>query len=258
MVMKCGEKDRNRRYETPNGLARDVERYLHDEPVQACPPSPWYRVRKFVRRHKGPVLAASVIALVLLGGIVGTTTGLVLALAAEGRAVTERDEKEGARRQTRQALNTMTDEVVEDLLGQQVELTDKHRDFLKKVLAYHATFAAAEADDAEGRQSRAQGYFRVGRIRFRLGDYKDAEAAYRDAVAQQQQLVADFPTRPTFQQELANSHARLGDVLSVTNHPEEAEAAFRAAVGLWKQLVADFPTRPEFRQELAHNHTRLG
>src|SRR5262249_30441325 len=51
IVMKCLEKDRNRRYETPNGLARDVERYLHDEPVQACPPSPWYRVRKFVRRH---------------------------------------------------------------------------------------------------------------------------------------------------------------------------------------------------------------
>ena len=45
--MKCLEKDRNRRYETPNSLARDVERYLHDEPVQACPPSTAYRFRKF-------------------------------------------------------------------------------------------------------------------------------------------------------------------------------------------------------------------
>ena len=52
IVMKCLEKDRNRRYETPNSLARDIERYLHDEPVQACPPSTVYRFRKFARRNK--------------------------------------------------------------------------------------------------------------------------------------------------------------------------------------------------------------
>ena len=52
IVMKCLEKDRNRRYETANGLARDIERYLHDEPVQACPPSAAYRFRKFARRNK--------------------------------------------------------------------------------------------------------------------------------------------------------------------------------------------------------------
>src|SRR5262245_21525679 len=53
IVMKCLEKDRNRRYDTASGLARDLERYLHDEPVLACPPSPGYRLRKLVRRHKG-------------------------------------------------------------------------------------------------------------------------------------------------------------------------------------------------------------
>jgi serine/threonine protein kinase/WD40 repeat protein len=52
IVMKCLEKDRNRRYETANGLARDIERYLHDEPVRACPPSAAYRFRKLVRRNK--------------------------------------------------------------------------------------------------------------------------------------------------------------------------------------------------------------
>ena len=52
IVMKCLEKDRNRRYETANGFAADVQRYLNDEPVQACPPSAWYRFRKFARRNK--------------------------------------------------------------------------------------------------------------------------------------------------------------------------------------------------------------
>ncbi len=65
IVMKCLEKDRNRRYETPNSLARDIERYLHDEPVQACPPSIAYRVSKFVRRNKVAVLAASAIVVSL-------------------------------------------------------------------------------------------------------------------------------------------------------------------------------------------------
>jgi serine/threonine protein kinase/WD40 repeat protein/Tfp pilus assembly protein PilF len=52
IVMKCLEKDRNRRYETANGLAGDIQRYLHDEPVHACPPSSAYRFRKLLRRNK--------------------------------------------------------------------------------------------------------------------------------------------------------------------------------------------------------------
>src|SRR5262249_9040293 len=59
IVMKALEKDRNRRYETANGLAMDVQRYLADEPVQACPPSAGYRLRKFARRNKGRLAVAA-------------------------------------------------------------------------------------------------------------------------------------------------------------------------------------------------------
>jgi WD40 repeat protein/serine/threonine protein kinase len=86
IVMKALEKDRGRRYETANGFAADVQRYLADEPVLACPPSASYRLRKFVRRHRGPVLAAAVILLLLLGGIVGTSLGLLQARTSEQRA----------------------------------------------------------------------------------------------------------------------------------------------------------------------------
>ena len=70
IVMKTLEKDRNRRYETPNGLAQDIERYLHDEAVQACPPSAVYRFRKFARRNKARLSVTGLILffLVLLGG----------------------------------------------------------------------------------------------------------------------------------------------------------------------------------------------
>src|SRR5262249_53772176 len=73
IVMKALEKDRNRRYETANSLALDIERYLHDEPVQAGPPSAGYRLRKFVKRNRGPVLAAAVVLLALVAGVIGTT-----------------------------------------------------------------------------------------------------------------------------------------------------------------------------------------
>jgi tetratricopeptide (TPR) repeat protein len=90
IVMKALEKDRNRRYETADGFALDVQRYLADEPVLACPPSAGYRFRKFVRRNKGPLLAASLVVVALVAGAVGTALGLVRALA-------EAQEKEQAR-----------------------------------------------------------------------------------------------------------------------------------------------------------------
>jgi serine/threonine protein kinase/tetratricopeptide (TPR) repeat protein len=89
IVMKALEKDRSRRYETASAFAADVQRYLADESVQACPPSASYRLRKFLRRNKGPVLAVTVVGLALVGGIVGTTWELLRAeraVAAEKTA----------------------------------------------------------------------------------------------------------------------------------------------------------------------------
>jgi serine/threonine protein kinase/WD40 repeat protein len=96
IVMKALDKDRTRRYESASALAADGRRYLGDEPVQACPPSAAYRLRKFVRRHRGPVVAASVVGLALVGGIVGTTWGLIRATGAEAEAVNEGKQKERA------------------------------------------------------------------------------------------------------------------------------------------------------------------
>jgi serine/threonine protein kinase len=69
IVMKALEKDRIRRYQTANSLARDIERYLADEPVEASPPSTSYRLRKFLRRNKPQVAAASFLVLALVAGI---------------------------------------------------------------------------------------------------------------------------------------------------------------------------------------------
>ncbi len=97
VVMKCLEKHRERRYETANGLARDIQRYLADEPVEARPRSARYRLQKFLRRNKGPVIAASLLFVAMLAGITGTTFGLVCAkksAKAERKAKLDAQDKE--------------------------------------------------------------------------------------------------------------------------------------------------------------------
>jgi serine/threonine protein kinase/Flp pilus assembly protein TadD len=257
IVMKALEKSRNRRYETANDFALDLERYLADEPVQACPPSVRYRLQKFMRRNQGPVLAVSIIVVLLIAGIVGTTLGLFQALAAERRTVKERDEKDEAWRQTRRALNTMTDEVVADLQGAQVQLTDRNREFLRKALDYHTGFAVAKANDPEGRHSRAEGFFRVGEIRLYLGELPEAETAFREAIALQKELAAEFPDRRDIRRELGQSYHNLGMLLWPIDRREEAEEAEREAIALARQLTAE-SNEPQYRQDLAKSEASLG
>ncbi len=83
IVMKCLEKDRSRRYETANGLARDLERYLHDEVVEAQPPTAGYRLRKFVRKHRTVLATAATIVLLLVAGVAVSTWQAVRATRAE-------------------------------------------------------------------------------------------------------------------------------------------------------------------------------
>jgi eukaryotic-like serine/threonine-protein kinase len=92
IVMKALEKDRGRRYETANEFAADVLRHLAHEPVLAAPPSQAYRFRKFVRKYRGAVVAASLVVVALLGGIMGTTWGLIQANQAKRTADARGDE----------------------------------------------------------------------------------------------------------------------------------------------------------------------
>ena len=103
IVMKALEKDRNRRYETANGLAADLRRYLDDEPVQACPPSAWYRFGKFARRNKAALSAAGLIAAALLAAV-GTLAVSNVLIARE------RNQKEVALRRARDSAKAAEDQ----------------------------------------------------------------------------------------------------------------------------------------------------
>ena len=110
VVMKALEKERSRRYETANGLAEDIRRHLCDEPVSASPPSVSYRVRKFIRRNRAGVIAATTIAVTLLLGVAGTTGGMFWALAEKKDAIIARQAESEAKQKAMESAARARDE----------------------------------------------------------------------------------------------------------------------------------------------------
>lgn len=114
IVMKALDKDRSRRYETASSFARDIQRYLNDETVEACPPSVGYRLRKFTRKHKTMLGTAAALAIVLLGGIAASLWQAVRATSAESEAKTQRDAaiaSEQIAQEERAKVNKQRDEI---------------------------------------------------------------------------------------------------------------------------------------------------
>ncbi len=109
IVMKALEKNRNRRYETANSMALDLERYLADEPVEACPPSTTYRFRKFAMRNKVAFVTAAIVAVSLVLGTVVSIWQATLARRAEALAQARLESEQEAHQQaTAEAIKATT------------------------------------------------------------------------------------------------------------------------------------------------------
>jgi tetratricopeptide (TPR) repeat protein len=121
IVMKALEKDRNRRYESASALAADVQRYLNDETVTACPPSAGYRLRKYARRNRRALVTAGIVAAALVAASAVSTTQAVRAWDAQHQAEADRDRAEAAERRaaTEASIAQAVNEFLQaDLLGQ--------------------------------------------------------------------------------------------------------------------------------------------
>jgi serine/threonine protein kinase len=138
IVMKALEKDRTRRYETANGLARDLERHLNDQPVVARPPSRLYSFQKAVRRNKTVFAAAAIIVGVLILGVCGSVWEAMRAMAQKRRA-----DEEAAKQE---AINRFLDEMLAS--ADPYELSEQNQ-------ARGANITMQEVLDAASRQVKA-------------------------------------------------------------------------------------------------------
>ena len=110
IVMKALEKPRAHRYQTANALARDVERYLAGDPVEAGPPSAGYRLRKFARKHRAALTTASLFAALLVVGTIVSTWEAIRATRAESAERKEQENTKAALAAEQKALDAQTKE----------------------------------------------------------------------------------------------------------------------------------------------------
>jgi serine/threonine protein kinase/tetratricopeptide (TPR) repeat protein len=258
VVLKTLAKDRNERYATAKELADDVQHYLHDEPVVACPPSVTYRLRKLVRRHKSKVTAAAMMLSLLLAGTAVSTWLAFRATRAERQIGKALAQVTAAQAQTREALDALTDDVVGTLFTKQPELGETEKGFLRKVLGFYEQFTRQSGETAEARFLRAQGYFKVAWLRSLLGEPREAAAGFREAEALLGRLTDEFPDVAEYRHKLGRTEGDLAVELAKQGRDAEAEAAFRTGIDVRTKLVGQFPGELRYRQELASNYGDLG
>lgn len=259
------------RYGSAIALAEDIERFLADEPVAAWHEPLSVRSRRWLRKHRGLAssAAASVlvallavsIGLFIVGGFNRKLAAALVDLSAANDAESKaHDNTRLAQERTRIALNTVTDDVIADLLGKQNQnqLTERERAFLRKVLKFYEQFAASQGATGQARRDQVDGYLRVGKIRQRLGEFKDAEAAYRSALAHCQQLAADDVAAAAYREDVSRIQSNLGTLLSATGRFKDAEAAHRESLAIHKQLAREFPNVTAYRNAVGIGYMNIG
>jgi serine/threonine protein kinase len=282
IVMKTLEKDRNRRYDTASAFAADVQRYLDDESVLACPPSAWYKFRKFSRRNKATlatVTALAVAVLLAVGSLVSAVLVLVVSnrQSKEGQERTQTalivadDQRSRAEENLKLALQAL-DEIfikrAEEEVGakqregklplgpEQLERVD--RKILQKGLSFYERFVQANSTNLLLQGEMGKAYQRAGYLHQLLGQNDKAEIAMRKSIAILERLAQEFPESPEYRRTLVNNYYWLGHVLKATGRREEAETIWCHNLAVTKQLVADFPTVEDYRGHLSASCYALG
>jgi eukaryotic-like serine/threonine-protein kinase len=204
IVMRALEKDRNRRYETAQSLAQDVQRYLAGDAVEASPPGRRYRFGKFVRRNRGAVVAAGLLFVSLVAGLAGTTWGL---LRAERARAAEAERADAEARAVREAA-VQRDRAVE---------AEKH-----------ARLEAATATAVE--QFLQSDLLEAGNPYLRSG--ADPDLKVRDVLRRAaRQIQGRFADQPLVE---AAVRTNLGNALNGVGAPAEAVPHLERALALYR------------------------
>jgi serine/threonine protein kinase len=240
VVMKALEKDRRRRYETANDFAADVMRYLADRPVEAHPPSAWYRFTKYARRHRAMLTAAGLVGAILTLSLVGLSVGLVQIARERNRAVLLQRQAEERARWVLLEVTGMDEEIAGAALRGEVRFEPWQRQFIERVLAILEKYVREFGHDREARYETAVVCLRLGRIQQRLGRSEVAEAHYRRALPLWEALALEFPDNPDCLLYRAGCLMNVGN-LEYDRNPPDGEPYFRRALLLNEQLVDRFP-----------------
>jgi tetratricopeptide (TPR) repeat protein len=265
VVMKCLEKDRARRYDTANGLARDIERYLHDEPVEAGPPGAGYRLRKLAGKHRTALgIAGLFLALLVLAAAVSIWQA-VRATRAEGQALAERDRAEQEKDRAEASFKMARDTV--DRFFTQVGESPKlkaqgmekfRRNLLQNAKDFYERLIREQRDAPEARHDLGLAHLRLARIQQALGDYTAAQTSSEKAIEILRELTRTHLDVAEYQRDLGAAYFGLGAIHFDAGHSDKAELEYQRALAVQERLTRDHPGGAEYQRSLATTHVALG
>jgi serine/threonine protein kinase len=252
IVMKALDKDRNRRYETASAFAQDVERYLHDEPVQACPPSPWYRFRKFARRNRAILTIVGLVAVVLGLATAISTREAVRANEAEGLAE-ERLEKE--KEATQAALHARAESE-----GRRLEVSREKAEKDRALVRVSQEKTRADQNLAQARKAVKDYLTQVAdnRLLKEADFHQMRRELLESALPFYQEFVKQKHDDPELEAERAEAYGDLGFLRQDLGDWEQALVEYEQQRAILERLVVNYPAKPAFRQGLAQGCRNVG
>lgn len=249
IVLKAMEKDFTRRYETARDFAADIQHYLADEPVLACPPSTGYRLRKFARRNKVALAAASLVMAGLLAGIAGLAVSNAMIAQQRNAAEAQREIAEENFRFARDAVDRYFTLASEDALLNE----SLRKGLIDNAVQFYELLAARRGNDPEVLIAAANTRLRLAAMHHRLGNMEEALAVFEKALDMIEDLLTrmpvsseEFRSLPGYYHYWAQPDIR--DTRSVT---DRERAAFQRAVALWHEFADAHPDVAAFRRDLA-------
>jgi serine/threonine protein kinase/tetratricopeptide (TPR) repeat protein len=240
IVTRAMEKDRQRRYPAASELAADIRRHLDDQPVLASPPSPMYRTRKFVRRHKLPVFAAAAVLVVLVAGIVATTWQAAVARRERAEAVAARTLAEARLNDVHALADSMLFEInddVKDLSG-----GTRAREALVRIgEQYLNKETTVTQTDPQRRQELAQAFLAVGDLEggpdeSNLRDVAGARQSYSRSVAILDEAVVSRPQDRQVRHLLTIAYVRQAQLEESALAAKAFGSAIYTFSSSWQQL----------------------
>jgi serine/threonine protein kinase/tetratricopeptide (TPR) repeat protein len=258
VVMKCLEKDRTRRYETANALARDIERYMHDEPVEAGPPGAGYRLRKLARKHRTALGIAGLFVAIMMLAVCVSTWQAVRATRAEQHALAERDRAQASFKMARDTVDRFFTQVGESPKLKAQGMEKFRKDLLANAKEFYERFIKEQLDAREVRQDLGLAHIRLAKINEVLGEYATAQTLSEKAIEILDELAWTYPEAAEYQHGLAAAQFELGTVYFDGGKLDKAASAYQQALVIQELLTNGHPQVAEYRRALATTQEGLG
>lgn len=263
IVMKALEKDRTRRYESPNAFATDVESYLNDQPVQACPLSTSYRVLKFARKNRAVLSVAAVVAAVLVAGIAVSSWQALRALRAQSNSDKQQALAKASEQHARANLRKAREAVDQMLLRVSQELASVpkmepvRRELLADALDFYEAFLEENSGDPDIRFERSLVYLQQGEVQRMLGEINSAEQSFVEAIQILKDLLNGARSNPATRAALVHVYNALGALLDDdAGRVADSEAARQQALAISQKLADELPN--QYRAALADQLNSMG